>query len=48
MFAQIFIVVMGVFLIVTGVTNTDYIPIAVGVLVAMAAGSTLYKLKSGK
>jgi hypothetical protein len=48
MFAQAFIVVMGLFLIVRGAIVGDYIAIVLGTLVAAFALSTLYRLKTGK
>lgn len=48
MFSQTAIVVLGVFLIVMGLSSGDYFNAGVGALVAVLAGTTLYKLKSGK
>ena len=48
MFSQIAIVVLGVFLVAMGLRDGNYLNIGVGVLVAVFAASTLYKLKSGK
>ena len=48
MFIQIAIVAMGLFLVVTGLTNGNYLNVGIGALVAVFAGTTLYKLKTGK
>ena len=48
MFSQVAIIVLGVFLVAMGLRDGNYLNIGVGVLVAVFAASTLYKLKSGK
>ena len=48
MFSQIAIVIIGLFLILMGVRDGDYINVGLGVMVAAFAGTTLYKLKIGK
>ena len=48
MFSQAAIVVLGVFLIVMGLREGDYLNVGIGILVGAFAASTLYKLKSGK
>ena len=48
MFTQIFIVVLGLFLVVQGLQSSEYVSGGVGALIAIAAASTIYKLKTGK
>jgi hypothetical protein len=48
MFSQIAIVLLGLFLIVMGFREGDYLNVGVGTLVGVFAVSTLYKLKAGK
>ena len=48
MFSQIAIVVLGLFLIVMGFREGDYLNVGVGALVGAFAAVTLYKLKTGK
>jgi len=48
MFSQIAIILLGLFLIVTGFREGDYLNVGVGALVGVFAVSTLYKLKTGK
>lgn len=48
MFSQIAIVALGLFLIVMGFREGDYLNVGVGALVSVFAVSTLYKLKAGK
>lgn len=48
MFSQIAIVVLGLFLVVNGLTSGNYADVGIGVLVAGFSASTLYKLKTGK
>ena len=48
MFSQIAIIALGIFLVVMGFLDGDYLNIGAGVLVAVFAASTLYKLKSGR
>lgn len=48
MFSQIAIVLLGMFLIATGLREGDYLNVGVGVLVGAFAAVTLYKLKTGK
>ncbi len=48
MFSQIAIVIIGLFLVVNGIRNGDYLNISLGVLVGVFAATTLYRLKTGK
>lgn len=48
MFSQIAIILLGLFLIVMGFREGDYLNVGVGALVGIFAASTLYKLKAGK
>ena len=48
MLTQIAIIVMGLFLVVSGLTSGDYLSAGLGALIAAFAASTLYKLKTGK
>ncbi len=48
MFSQIAIVIMGLFLVVIGFREADYLSVGLGILITAFAGSTLYKLKAGK
>lgn len=48
MFSQIAIVALGLFLIVMGFQEGDYLNVGVGALVSVFAVSALYKLKAGK
>jgi hypothetical protein len=47
MFAQIAIVFLGLFLIVTGLWEGDYFNVGIGALVGAFAVITLYRLKTG-
>jgi hypothetical protein len=47
-FSQVAIVIIGLFLIVVGIRDGDYLNIGLGVMVAAFAGTTLYKLKTGE
>lgn len=48
MFSQIAIVILGLFLVVVGIRDGDYMSVGVGILVGFFAVTTLHKLKSGK
>ncbi len=48
MFSQIAIVLMGLFLVVSGIRSGDYINIGLGALIVILSASTLYRLKTGK
>ncbi len=48
MFSQIAIVLVGVFLVAIGFREGDYLNVGLGILIVAFAGSTLYKLKTGK
>ncbi len=48
MFAQVAIVLLGLFLIAIGLGEGDYLSVGIGALVAGFAATTLYKLKTGK
>lgn len=45
---QIAIILLGLFLIVIGFREGDYLNVGVGALVGVFAVSTLYKLNTGK
>lgn len=47
MFSQTAIVVIGLFLIVMGIREGDFLSVGLGALVGTLAAHTLYKLKSG-
>jgi hypothetical protein len=47
-FSQVAIVIIGLFLLVMGIRDGDYVNIGLGVMVAGFAGTTLYKLKTGR
>jgi len=47
MFSQIAIVGLGLFLIVIGILDGDYMNVGVGILVGFFAVTTLLKLKGG-
>ena len=47
MFSQIAIVVMGLFLVVMGFREGDFLSIGLGALIGMFAAHSLYKLKNG-
>ena len=48
MFAQIAIVLLGLFLIAIGLREGDYLSAGIGALVGAFAIITLYKLRTGK
>ena len=48
MFSQVAIVPIGLFLVVVGLASGDYLNVGLGLMVAAFAGTTLYKLRSGK
>ena len=48
MSSQIAIVVLGLFLVVVGIWDGDYMNVGVGILVGFFAVTTQHKLKSGK
>lgn len=48
MFSQLGLILMGLFLVVEGIKDGDYLHLGIGLLVAVLAASTLYKLKTGK
>ena len=48
MFSQVAIILMGLFLVVEGVRDSNYLHVGIGILVGALAASTLYKLKTGK
>lgn len=48
MFSQIAMILLGLFLIVMGSREGDYLNVGVGALVGAFAVSTLYKLKTGR
>lgn len=48
MLSQVAIVIIGLFLLVMGIRDGDYLNVGLGVMVAAFAGTTLYKLKTGQ
>jgi hypothetical protein len=46
-FSQIAIIVLGLFLVVMGFREGDFLHAGLGALVGMFAAHTLYKLKTG-
>ncbi len=48
MFSQIGILVMGLYLVVDGMLDGQYVHAGIGLLVGVYAATTLYKLKTGK
>lgn len=48
MFSQAGIIAIGLFLVVMGVREADYLNVGLGLMVAAFAASTIYKLRSGK
>jgi hypothetical protein len=48
MYSQIGILVMGLYLIVDGMLDGQYLNAGIGLLVGVYAATTLYKLKTGK
>ena len=48
MFSQAAIILIGLFLIVMGLRESDYLNIGLGLMVAGFAATTLYRLRSGK
>ncbi len=47
MFLQIAIVILGLFLVVMGFREGDFLNVGLGALVGVFAAHTLYKLKNG-
>ncbi len=48
MYSQIGILVMGLYLIVDGLPDGEYVHVGIGLIVGVYAATTLYKLKTGK
>ncbi len=48
MFSQVAIVLIGLFLVASGLAQGDYLNVGLGLMVAGFAATTLYKLRSGK
>ena len=48
MFSQIFFILVGCFLVYTGISHNDLINLILGVFCIFLASETLYHLKSGK
>ena len=48
MFSQIGLLVMGLYLLVDGLLDAQYVHAGIGLIVGAYAATTLYKLKTGK
>jgi len=48
MYSQVGIIIMGLYLIVDGLLDSQYLHAGIGLLVGAFAATTLYKLKTGK
>jgi hypothetical protein len=48
MFSQVAIILLGLFLVVIGLRQGDYLNVGLGLMIAGFAATTLYRLRSGK
>ena len=48
MFSQLGLLVMGLYLLVDGLLDTEYVHAGIGLVVGVYAATTLYNLKAGK